>query len=119
MKRDTFISSSGGRNGYLRRSQCLSFKVETVLLNHPKVQEAAVVGIPDSEGAILRANVVLSMVKQQRIGDLSFCKERWPVLRCLDNSNLRLPPQVENRKNCQKAVEGDGDDLREVARFYL
>ena len=35
-------------------------EVETVLLNHPKVQEAAVVGIPDSRrGQILRANVVL------------------------------------------------------------
>src|SRR5512147_2427564 len=53
-------------------------EVETVLLNHPKVQEAAVVGIPDSRrGQVLRANVVLKhgeTATQREI--LRFCKDR-------------------------------------------
>jgi acyl-CoA synthetase (AMP-forming)/AMP-acid ligase II len=73
---------SGGLNVY-------PSEVETVLLNHPKVQEAAVVGIPDPRrGQVLRAIVVLKpgeMATPREI--LSFCKERL--------ASFKIPRQLE------------------------
>ncbi len=75
-------------------------EVETVLLNHPKVQEAAVVGIPDSRrGQILRANVVLKHGETAtRREILSFCKERL--------ASFKMPRQVEFKDSLPKSRSG-------------
>jgi acyl-CoA synthetase (AMP-forming)/AMP-acid ligase II len=84
---------SGGLNVY-------PSEVETVLLNHPKVQEAAVVGIPDAKrGQVIRAIVVLKhgeTATPQEI--LSFCKERL--------ASFKMPRQLEFKDSLPKSRTG-------------
>jgi len=84
---------SGGLNVY-------PSEVETVLLNHPKVQEAAVVGILDpSRGQVLRAIVVLKhgeTATHQEI--LSFCKERL--------ASFKIPRQLDFKDSLPKSSTG-------------
>ena len=84
---------SGGLNVY-------PSEVETVLLNHPKVQEAAAVGLPDAKrGQVIRAVVVLKQgetATQQEI--LSFCKERL--------ASFKMPRQLEFRDSLPKLSTG-------------
>ncbi len=84
---------SGGLNVY-------PSEVETVLLNHPKVQEAAVVGIPDAKrGQVIRAIVVLKhgeTATHQEI--LSFCKGRL--------ASFKMPRQLEFKDSLPKSSTG-------------
>ena len=84
---------SGGLNVY-------PSEVETVLLKHPKVQEAAAVGIPDAKrGQVIRAVVVLKQgetATQQEI--LSFCKERL--------ASFKMPRQLEFKDSLPKSSTG-------------
>jgi long-chain acyl-CoA synthetase len=84
---------SGGLNVY-------PSEVETVLLNHPKVQEAAAVGIPDAKrGQAIKAIVVLKhgvTATHQEI--LSFCKERL--------ANFKMPRQLEFKDSLPKSSTG-------------
>ncbi|HXX34764.1 MAG TPA: long-chain-fatty-acid--CoA ligase, partial [Thermodesulfobacteriota bacterium] len=89
-------------------------EVETVLLNHPKVQEAAVVGIPDSRrGQILRANVVLKHGETATHREiLSFCKERL--------ASFKMPRQLEFKDSLPKSRTGkiSKRQLRETETTY-
>jgi acyl-CoA synthetase (AMP-forming)/AMP-acid ligase II/ABC-type proline/glycine betaine transport system permease subunit len=89
-------------------------EVETVLLNHPKVQEAAVVGIPDSRrGQILRANVVLKHGETAtRREILSFCKERL--------ASFKMPRQLEFKDSLPKSRTGKivKRQLKETETIY-
>jgi len=84
---------SGGLNVY-------PSEIETVLLNHPKVQEAAAVGIPDAKrGQVIRAIVVLKhgeTATHQEI--LSFCKERL--------ASFKMPRQLEFKDSLPKSSTG-------------
>jgi len=75
-------------------------EVEAVLLNHPKVEEAAVVGIPDAKrGQVIKAVVVLKhgeKATHQEI--LSFCKERL--------ASFKMPRQVEFKNSLPKLSTG-------------
>ncbi len=84
---------SGGLNVY-------PSEVETVLLKHPKVQEAAAVGIPDAKrGQVLKAMVVLKDgEKATRREILSFCKERL--------GSFKMPRQLEFRDSLPKSSAG-------------
>ncbi len=84
---------SGGLNVY-------PSEVETVLLNHPKVQEAAVVGIPEARrGQILRANVVLKHGETATHREiLRFCKERL--------ASFKMPRQLEFKDSLPKSRTG-------------
>jgi acyl-CoA synthetase (AMP-forming)/AMP-acid ligase II/ABC-type nitrate/sulfonate/bicarbonate transport system permease component len=84
---------SGGLNVY-------PSEVETVLLNHPKIQEAAVVGIPDSRrGQVLRANVVLKHGETATHREiLKFCKERL--------ASFKMPRQLEFKDSLPKSRTG-------------
>jgi acyl-CoA synthetase (AMP-forming)/AMP-acid ligase II len=84
---------SGGLNVY-------PSEVETVLLNHPKVQEAAVVGIPDPRrGQVLRAIVVLKQGETATHREiLSFCKERL--------ATFKMPRQLEFKDSLPKSSTG-------------
>ena len=75
-------------------------EVETVLLNHPKVQEAAVVGIPDAKrGQIMRANVVLKHGETATHREiLKFCKERL--------ASFKMPRQLEFKDSLPKSRTG-------------
>jgi acyl-CoA synthetase (AMP-forming)/AMP-acid ligase II/ABC-type nitrate/sulfonate/bicarbonate transport system permease component len=98
---------SGGLNVY-------PSEVETVLLNHPKVQEAAVVGIPDARrGQILRANVVLKHGETATHREiLSFCKERL--------ASFKMPRQLEFKDSLPKSRTGKiaKRQLREIDTTY-
>ena len=98
---------SGGLNVY-------PSEVETVLVNHPKVQEAAVVGIPDSRrGQILRANVVLKHGETATHREiLSFCKERL--------ASFKMPRQLEFKDSLPKSRTGKivKRQLRETETTY-
>jgi NitT/TauT family transport system permease protein len=89
-------------------------EVETVLVNHPKVQEAAVVGIPDSRrGQILRANVVLKHGETATHREiLSFCKERL--------ASFKMPRQLEFKDSLPKSRTGkiSKRQLRETETSY-
>ena len=84
---------SGGLNVY-------PSEVETVLLNHPKVQEAAAVGIPDAKrGQVIKAFVVLKHgEKATRREILSFCKERL--------GSFKMPRQLEFKDSLPKSSTG-------------
>jgi acyl-CoA synthetase (AMP-forming)/AMP-acid ligase II len=73
---------SGGLNVY-------PSEVETVLLNHPKVHEAAAIGIPDAKrGQAVKAIVVLKHGETATHREiLSFCKERL--------ASFKMPRQLE------------------------
>jgi acyl-CoA synthetase (AMP-forming)/AMP-acid ligase II/ABC-type nitrate/sulfonate/bicarbonate transport system permease component len=75
-------------------------EVETALLNHPKVQEAAVVGIPDARrGQVLRAIVVLKYGETATHREiLSFCKERL--------ASFKMPRQLEFKDSLPKSRTG-------------
>lgn len=75
-------------------------EVETVLLNHPKVQEAAVVGIPDARrGQVMRAIVVLKHGETATHREiLKFCKERL--------ANFKMPRQLEFKDSLPKSRTG-------------
>lgn len=75
-------------------------EVETVLLNHPKVAEAAVVGIPDARrGQVMRAIVVLKHGETATHREiLKFCKERL--------ANFKLPRQLEFKDSLPKSRTG-------------
>ncbi len=75
-------------------------EVETVLLNHPRIQEAAVVGIPDSKrGQVLRANVVLKHGETATHREiLKFCKERL--------AGFKVPRQLEFKDSLPKSRTG-------------
>jgi len=84
---------TGGMNVY-------PSEVETVLLNHPKVQEAAVVGIPDSRrGQVIRAVVVLKHGETATHREiLKFCKERL--------ASFKIPRQLEFKDSLPKSRTG-------------
>jgi acyl-CoA synthetase (AMP-forming)/AMP-acid ligase II/ABC-type proline/glycine betaine transport system permease subunit len=84
---------SGGLNVY-------PSEVETVLLNHPKVQEAAVVGIPDARrGQVMRAIVVLKHGETATHREiLRFCKERL--------ASFKMPRQLEFKDFLPKSRTG-------------
>jgi len=84
---------SGGLNVY-------PSEVETVLLNHPKVQEAAAVGIPDvKRGQVIRAIVVLKHGETATHREiLSFCKERL--------ASFKMPRQLEFKDSLPKSSTG-------------
>jgi acyl-CoA synthetase (AMP-forming)/AMP-acid ligase II len=75
-------------------------EVETVLLNHPKVQEVAVVGIPDPRrGQALRAIVVLKHGETATHREiLSFCKEKL--------ASFKMPRQLEFKDSLPKSRIG-------------
>lgn len=75
-------------------------EVETVLLNHPKVAEAAVVGIPDSRrGQVMRAVVVLKHGETATHREiLKFCKERL--------ASFKMPRQLEFKDSLPKSRTG-------------
>ena len=84
---------SGGLNVY-------PSEVETVLLSHPKVQEAAAIGIPDAKrGQVVKAIVVLKDgEKATRREILSFCKERL--------SSFKMPRLLEFKDSLPKSSLG-------------
>ena len=84
---------SGGLNVY-------PSEVETVLLNHPKVQEAAAVGIPDPKrGQVIKAIVVLKHGETATHREiLSFCKERL--------ASFKVPRQLEFKDSLPKSSIG-------------
>jgi acyl-CoA synthetase (AMP-forming)/AMP-acid ligase II/ABC-type nitrate/sulfonate/bicarbonate transport system permease component len=84
---------SGGLNVY-------PSEVETVLLNHPKVQEAAVVGVPDARrGQVMRAVVVLKHGETATHREiLGFCKERL--------ASFKIPRQIEFKDVLPKSRTG-------------
>ncbi len=84
---------SGGLNVY-------PSEIETVLLNHPKVQEAAVVGIPDAKrGQVIRAIIVLKHGETATYREiLSFCKERL--------ASFKMPRQLEFKDSLPKLSTG-------------
>jgi long-chain acyl-CoA synthetase len=84
---------SGGLNVY-------PSEVETALLNHPKVQEVAAVGIPDAKrGQVIRAIVVLKHGETAtRREILSFCKERL--------ASFKIPRQLEFKETLPKSSTG-------------
>ncbi|HUL37911.1 MAG TPA: long-chain-fatty-acid--CoA ligase [Thermodesulfobacteriota bacterium] len=84
---------SGGLNVY-------PSEIETVLLSHPKVQEAAAVGIPDAKrGQVIRAIVVLKPgEKVTRREILSFCKKRL--------ASFKMPRQLEFKDSLPKSSTG-------------
>jgi fatty-acyl-CoA synthase len=75
-------------------------EVETVLLNHPKVQEAAAVGIPDAKrGQVIRAIVVLKHGETATPREiLSFCKKRL--------ASFKIPRHLEFKDSLPKSSTG-------------
>ena len=75
-------------------------EVETVLVNHPKVQEAAAVGVPDAKrGQVIRAIVVLKHGETATHREiLSFCKERL--------ASFKMPRQLEFKDSLPKSRTG-------------
>jgi len=90
-KKDMIIA--GGFNIYPR-------EVEEVLYQHPKVREAAVVGVPDPyRGETVKAFVVLKEgVKATADEILGFCRERL--------AKYKVPTSVEFRKDLPKTLVG-------------
>jgi long-chain acyl-CoA synthetase len=84
---------SGGENVYPR-------EVEEVLLRHPKVKEAAVVGLPQGlRGELIKAYVVLKEGEQASAADLlDHC-------RCM-LAKFKVPKRVEFRTELPKTLVG-------------
>ena len=77
-----------------------SFEVENVLLKHPAIQEAAVVGEPDKlRGEIVKAFVALKKDIFANSSDIrSFCKEHL--------AHFKVPHDVEIRDSLPKTPSG-------------
>lgn len=78
-----------------------SFEVENVLLKHPAIQEAAVVGMPDElRGEIVKAFAVLKKDAQEiKSEDIrSFCREHL--------AHFKVPHSVEFRDTLPKTPSG-------------
>jgi len=90
-KKDLIIAS--GFNVYPR-------EVEEVLFEHPAVQEAAAIGIPDAyRGETVKAFVVLKAGKAATAEEIvAFCKERL--------APFKVPKLVEFRKELPKSLVG-------------
>jgi len=90
-KKDMIIS--GGYNVYPR-------DVEEVLYSHPKIQEAAVAGVPHPKwGETVKAYVVLKPGQTATAEEIiSFCKERLAV--------YKVPTLVEFRDSLPKTLVG-------------
>ena len=90
-KKDMIIAS--GYNVYPR-------EVEEVLFQHPAVQEAAVVGVPDPyRGETVKAFVVLKAGATATDQDIvAFCKEKL--------APFKVPKAVEFRKDLPKSLVG-------------
>jgi long-chain acyl-CoA synthetase len=84
---------SGGENVYPR-------EVEDVILHHPKVKEAVVVGIPlGMRGELIKAYVVLKEHESATAADvLKHCREHL--------ANFKVPRKVEFRKELPKTLIG-------------
>lgn len=90
-KKDMIIA--GGFNIYPR-------EVEEVLFEHPAIQEAAVVGVPDPyRGETVKAYIVLKEGMQLSEKELEkFCRERL--------ASYKIPRLVEFRKELPKSTIG-------------
>ena len=90
-KKDMIIA--GGFNIYPR-------EVEEVLYMHPKVQEAAVVGIPDEyRGETVKAYVVVKQGQQMTAEDvMEFCRQNM--------ARFKVPKMVEFRQTLPKTIVG-------------
>lgn len=90
-KKDMIISL--GYNIYPR-------EVEEVLYEHPKVQEAAVIGVSDrSRGEVLKAFVVLKEGQEAKKEEIiKFCRQQL--------AQYKVPKQVEFRKELPKSTVG-------------
>ena len=90
-KKDMIIAS--GYNVYPR-------EVEEILFQHPAVQEAAAIGVPDPyRGETVKAFVVLkagSTATDQEV--IAFCKERLAA--------FKVPKAIEFRKELPKSLVG-------------
>jgi long-chain acyl-CoA synthetase len=75
-------------------------EVEDVLFEHPSIQEAAVIGIPDeTRGETVKAFVVLQPGKTASVEDIrAFCKERMSV--------YKVPTDVEFVETLPKSQVG-------------
>ncbi len=84
---------SGGENVYPR-------EVEEVLLRHPKVKEAAVVGLPQGlRGELIKAYVVLKEGERASAGDLlDHCRSQL--------AKFKVPKRVEFRTELPKTLVG-------------
>ncbi len=84
---------SGGENVYPR-------EVEEVLLRHPKVQDAVVVGLPqDLRGELIKAYVVLKDGEEATAAEvLEHCRK--------DLAKFKVPKRVEFRKELPKTLVG-------------
>jgi long-chain acyl-CoA synthetase len=90
-KKDIIIA--GGYNIY-------PTDVEAVLFEHPKVKEAAVIGVPDERlGEAVKAFVVLKAGEAATADEIiGFCRERMAA--------YRVPRQVEFREDLPKSIIG-------------
>jgi len=97
-KKDMIIS--GGENVY-------TAEVERVLLEHPEIEEAAVVGLPDPTwGEIVAAMLVPARDSGLRVEDVTaFCRERMAAYKC--------PRHIEF------AVELPRNSMGKVQKFKL
>lgn len=84
---------SGGENVYPR-------EVEEVIMRHPKVKEAAVVGLPqDLRGELIKAYVVLKEGEQATAAEiLEHCRK--------DLAKFKVPRRVEFRADLPKTLVG-------------
>jgi long-chain acyl-CoA synthetase len=75
-------------------------EVEEVLFMHPKVQEAAVAGVPDAKrGETVKAFVILKEGQQATVEEIrDFCKENL--------APYKVPTAVEFRKELPKSQIG-------------
>ena len=82
-------------------------EVEDVLRSHPKVEEAAVIGVPDPEwGQEPRAVVVLKKGEQPLRGDHGALPADWPVLRGRGRWYFLIPcPAIRWERFSRKSFE--------------
>jgi acyl-CoA synthetase (AMP-forming)/AMP-acid ligase II len=97
-KKDVIVS--GGEN-------ISSLEVEACLLEHPDIEQAAVVGVPDDRwGETPKAVVVVAPGRQLSPADvIGFCRERIAGFKC--------PTQVEMRADLPRTATG------KVQKFLL